>query len=97
MGGRTGRCKGTKNYKNEVLIHCVLDILSNDEYSWQAMALEAAQEDEVRNTDNLKKHLIKNLCNGMQKPTGRQVGDESDRIMRCIAIEKKILEKHIRV
>jgi hypothetical protein len=29
----------------------------------------------------------------MQKPTGWQGGDKSDRIMRCIAIEKKNLEK----
>ncbi len=59
MGGRTGRHKGAKNYKNEVLICCVLDILPNGKYSWQAVALayqEAAQEDEVRNTDDLKKH-----------------------------------------
>jgi hypothetical protein len=85
MGGRTGHCKGAKNYKNEVLIRCVLDILPNDEYGWQAVALayqEAAQEDEVRNTDDLKKHWIKKLCNGMQKPTGWQGGDTSDRIMR---------------
>jgi hypothetical protein len=100
MGGRTGHCKGAKNYKNEVLICCVLDILPNGKYGWQAVALacqEAAQEDEVRNTDDLKKHWIKNLCNEMQKPTGRQGGDTSDRIMRCIAIRKKILEKHIQV
>jgi hypothetical protein len=59
MGGRTGRRKGTKNYKNEVLICCVLDIMPNGKYGWQAVALayqEAAQEDEVRNTDDLKKH-----------------------------------------
>jgi hypothetical protein len=59
MPGRTGCCKGTKNYKNEVLIHCDLDILPNGKYGWQAVALayqEAAQEDEVRNTEDLKKH-----------------------------------------
>jgi hypothetical protein len=96
MGGWTGHRKGTKNYKNEVLIHCVLDILPNSKYGWQALALayqEAAQEDEVQNTDDLKKHWINNLCNGMQKPTGWQGGDKYDRIMRCIAIKKKILEK----
>jgi hypothetical protein len=58
MGGRTGHHKGANNYKNEVLIHCVLDIFPNGKYGWQAMALayqEAAQEDEVRNTDDLKR------------------------------------------
>jgi hypothetical protein len=56
MGGRTGHHKGAENYKNEVLICSVLDILPNCKYGWQAVALayqEAAQEDEVRNTDEL--------------------------------------------
>jgi hypothetical protein len=75
MGGRTGRRKGAKNYKNEVLIRCVRDILPNGKYGWQAVTLahqEATQEDEVRNNDDLKKHWIK-ICamDGMQKPTGR--------------------------
>jgi hypothetical protein len=41
----------------------------------------------------MKKHWIKVLCNGMKKPTGR-TGEASNRIHRCMAIEKKILKKN---
>jgi hypothetical protein len=77
MGGRTGHCKGTKNYKNEVLICCVLDILPNGKYGWQAVALayqEAAQEDEVRKTDDLKKHWIKICAMGWKSQLGGRGG-----------------------
>jgi hypothetical protein len=45
-----------------------------------------------RNTDNLKRHWVKNLYQNMKKPTG-QPGENSDSTHRCIAIERKIMEK----
>jgi len=87
--------KGLVNYKNELLIDIVEDVLPNGEYGWQTVALayqEQSKEDILRNTADVKKDWIKVLCNGMKKLTGR-MGEAGDRIHRCIAIEKKILKK----
>ena len=90
------RKKGAVNYKNEVLIKIVGEILPNGEYGWQAVAnayqeetKEETKEETTRDTSYLKKHWIKNLCNNMRKPTGR-MGENNDRIHWCMAIDKKI-------
>ena len=90
-----GRRKGAVNYKNEVLIKIVGELLPNGEYGWQAVAIayqDATKEETSRDTTDLKKHWIKNLCNNMKKPTGR-TGENDDRVHRCMAIEKKIMKK----
>jgi hypothetical protein len=90
--------KGPVNYKNELLIDIVADVLPNGEYGWQTAALayqEQLKEEILRDTADMKKHWIKVLCNGMKKPMGR-TGEAGNRIHRCIAIEKKILKKHTR-
>ena len=90
-----GRERGVPNYKNELLIRIVSEMLPNGEYAWQAVAAAyhvESGEALVRNSDDLKKHWVKNLCNGMKKPTGKS-GTNDDRIFRCIAIERKILKK----
>jgi len=51
-----------------------------------------AKEEALRNSNDLKKHWIRNLCNNTKKPTGR-TGEKGDRIHRCIAIKKKIMDK----
>ena len=92
-----GRRRGAVNYKNEVLIKIVGEILPNGEYGWQAVAIayqDETKEETSRDTTDLKKHWIKNLCNNMKKPTGR-TGKNDDRIHRCMAIEKKIMKKLI--
>ena len=89
------RAKGAKNYKNDLLIPIVVEILPNGEFGWSAVALayqEQAQENDPCNTDDLKRHWIKNLCQNMKKPVGRP-GENSDHTHRCIAIERKIMEK----
>jgi hypothetical protein len=89
------RARGAKNYKNDLLIPIVAEILPNGDYGWTAVALayqEQAREDDPRNTDDLRGHWVKNLCQNMKKPTGRP-GENSDRTHRCIAIERKIMEK----
>ena len=66
--------KGAKNYKNDLLIPIVTEILPNGEFGWAAVALayqEQAQEKDPRNTDDLKRQWIKNLCQNMKKPTGK--------------------------
>jgi hypothetical protein len=69
------RRKNSVSYKNKVLIKVIGEILPNGEYSWQAVAIayqSKAKEEALRNSDNLKKHWIRNLCNNMNKPTGRR-------------------------
>ncbi len=61
--------KGAVNYKNEVLIKIVSEILPNGEYGWQVVA-NAYQEETICNATDQKKHWIKNVCNNMKKPTG---------------------------
>jgi hypothetical protein len=89
------RSTGAKNYKNDLLIPIVMEILPNGEYGWSAVALayqEQAWENDPRNTDDLKRHWVKNHCQNMKKPTGRP-GENSDHTHRCIAIEHKIMKK----
>ena len=89
------RLKGAVNYKNDILINIILEILPNGEYGWQAVSFayhEQSKKKDPRNTDDLKRHWIKTLCNGMKKPMGKS-GGPNDRIHRCISIEKRILDK----
>ena len=80
------------NYKNELLINMVADVLPNGEYGWQTVALayqEHSKEEIMLDSADMKKHWIKVLCNGMKKPRGR-TGEAGNRIHWCMAIEKKI-------
>ena len=89
------RKKGAVNYKNNLLISIIKELLPNGELGWQAVAAEyqkASKEDCERDSTDVKKHWIKNLCNGMKKPTG-STGEKTDRVHQCIAIEKQILDK----
>jgi len=89
------RRAGAKNYKNDVLIAIIEEVLPNGELGWDAVALayqEQTSEETKRDTDDLKRHWIRNLCKGMKKPTG-EPGAANDRVLRCIAIERKIMEK----
>ena len=91
-----GGCpRGAKNYKNEVLINIIAGILPNGLYGWEQVAaayMTAAKEDLIRDTDDLKRHWVKTLCNGMKKPTGG-TGEKGERIHKCIAIKRLILDK----
>ena len=67
------RRKGSVNYKNDALIKIIGEILPNGEYGWDAVATayqKIANEETLRDSADLKKHWIKNLCNNMKKPTG---------------------------
>ena len=90
-----GRGRGVVNIRNEILINIVSNMLPNGEYAWQAVAtayqVESGETD-LRDTTDLKKHWHKVLCNGGKKPTGKP-GAMTDRIFRCIAIERQILNK----
>jgi hypothetical protein len=90
-----GRSRGVMNYKNEILINIISNLLPNDEYAWQAVATAyhaESGETDICDTSDLKKHWHKVLCNGGKKPTGKP-GAVTDRIFGCIAIEQQILDK----
>jgi hypothetical protein len=59
---------GSANYKNNVLIKIMSELLPNGEYSWQAVALtyqEQSKEIILHDSTNLKKQWIKKImqCN----------------------------------
>jgi hypothetical protein len=90
------RAKGAKNYKNDFLIPIVAEILPNGELGWSAVALayqEQAQEDDPCNTDDLKHHWIKNLCQNMKS---RRVGQARTVIVRIAAssLNAELWKKH---
>jgi len=89
------RRRGAKNYKNEIITNIIAGILSNGQYGWDQVAaayMTAAKEENLCDADNLKRHWVKTLCNGMKKPTGG-TGEKGERIHKCIAIERLILDK----
>ena len=64
---RMPRRKGTVDYKNDILINIVLEILPNGEYSWQGISLayqEQSKEGEQQNTDDLKRQWAKIFAMG---------------------------------
>jgi hypothetical protein len=68
------RSKGSVDYKNEVLTKIISKFLPNGEVGWEAVAtayFNQLKEKALRNTTGVRKHWIKNLCNNMQKPTGK--------------------------
>ncbi len=84
-----GRARGVANYKNEILINIISNMLPNGEYAWQAVATayqaESGEKD-LRDMANLKKHWHKVLCNCGKKPTGKP-GAINNCVYHCIAIE----------
>jgi hypothetical protein len=89
------RTKGSVNYKNDLLINIINELFPNGEVVWEAVCtayFTQSQEKVLRNMTDVRKHWIENLCNNMQKPTGR-TGKNGERIHRCMLIEKLIMKK----
>jgi hypothetical protein len=92
---RMPRKKGLVNYKNNLLINIIEEILPNGKLGWEAIVIAyqgRLNKEAQQGMTNIKKHWIKNLCNGMRKLTGH-TGENGDRVCRCIAIKKKIIKK----
>ncbi len=92
-------CKdGSVNYKNNLLISIIEEILPNGELGWEAVAIayqRRSNEEAKWDMTNSKKHYMKNLSDGMKKVTG-PTGENGNRVCQYIAIEKKIWRRHIR-
>jgi hypothetical protein len=74
----TGRKAGKPNYKAKILLSCVQSVLPAGHEEWKLVAESyrgAAQEAEVRDPSDLKRHFHSKLCNGGKKPTGKSGSD----------------------
>ncbi len=86
--------KGLVNYENNLLINIIEEILPNGKLGWDAVAIAyqgKSNKEAQRDTTNIKKHWMKNLCNGMRKLTGC-LRENGDRVCWCIAIKKNIMK-----
>ncbi|KAL3802053.1 hypothetical protein HJC23_010809 [Cyclotella cryptica] len=61
--------------------------------AWSAAYKEKTGEANLRSEDDLKRNWVRKLCNNMKKPTGRSGGNATDRIHRCLEIQRRILDK----
>jgi hypothetical protein len=87
-----GRVPGRANYQNNILIPIIERILSNGAEAWRLVAIAykaESGEHELRTEEDLHNNWVRKLCNNFKKPTG-STGDISDRIHRCIEIERRI-------
>ena len=94
--GGGGRRQGIKNYNNRILIPIIEEILPNGSEAWCLVASaykEQSGEPNLRSEDDLKRNWVRKLCNNMKKPTGRSGGSATDRIHRCLEIQRRILDK----
>jgi hypothetical protein len=95
IGGRGGRSGGVPNYKNDILIEVVELYLPQGLEAWRVVALayqRESMETVLRRGEDLRDNWNRKLCNRMQKPTGKP-GVNTDRIFRCIEIERRIQEE----
>jgi len=90
------RAKGKANYKTDVLIQVVEELLPNGAQGWTEVArLYQVRTGEftVREYDDVKRHWIEKCCNKFKKPTGNPGDPKRDMILRCQRIQERIHEK----
>jgi len=90
------RAKGKANYKTDVLIQVVEELLPNGAQGWTEVArLYQVRTGElaVREYDDVKWHWIEKCCNKFKKPTGNPGDPKRDMILRCQRIQERIHEK----
>ena len=61
--------------------------------TWSLLPTKKSGEANLRSEDDLKRNWVRKLCNNMKKPTGRSGDGQTDRINRCIEIQRMILDK----
>ena len=79
-----GRSSGTPNYRNDVLINIVEQQLPQGLEAWRNVAClyqNASKENELRRGEDIRDNWVRKLCKS---------GDLTDRIYRCLAIERWI-------
>jgi hypothetical protein len=92
---RAGRPIGASNYKNNILIEVVELYLPQGLEAWRGVALayqRESMETVLCRGEELRDNWNKKLCNRMQNLTGKP-GVKTDRIFRCIEIERCIQDE----
>ena len=90
----TGRKKGCPNYKKDILLNVISDVLPAGQVGWTTVAnryMIATSENLLRDGVDIKRHFIEKLCNKNKKPTGES-GPVAD-IKRAQEIYRRILVK----
>ena len=90
---RGSQVPGRPNYQNHLLIPIIDRISPNGAEGWRLVALaykEESKETILRTEKELRDNWVKKLCNNFKKPTG-MTGEMGDRVLRCIAIERRIM------
>ncbi len=82
QGGHVGRARGVPNYKNDIIINIVEQLLPHGLEVWWQVAAEYQRESgetTLHQGEDLQENWNKKLWNCMQKPTGKP-GVLQDRI-----------------
>jgi hypothetical protein len=73
-----GRGRGVPNYKKDVLMNIIADILPTGALAWQRVAERyriSSSENIDRDPADIKIFFIQKLCNNNKKPTGEASGE----------------------
>jgi hypothetical protein len=90
------RSKGKANYKVNMLILVVEEMLPNGAQAWQEVAVlcQACSGEMVPcDHDDIKRHWVDKCCNKFKEPTGTPGDPKRDMILRCQRIQEWILQK----
>jgi hypothetical protein len=90
------RVKGKVNYKKEVLLQVVREVLPSGALGWEEVTRiyqERSSEEERRNGDDVKRHWQEKCCNKFQKPTGA-TGAQNDFIYRAQEVQRQIMKNN---
>jgi hypothetical protein len=88
--------KGKANYKVDMLIMLVEEMLPNGAQAWQEVAVlyqSRSREMVLQDHDDAKRHWVDKCCNKFKKPTGTPGDPKRDMILRCQQIQEWILKK----
>ena len=90
------RVKGKVNYKKEVLLQVVREVLPSGALGWEEVSRiyqERSSEGERRNGEDVKRHWQEKCCNRFMKPTGA-AGDKNDFIYRAQEVHREIMKNN---
>jgi hypothetical protein len=80
------RSKGKVNYKVDMLIMVVEEMLPNVAQAWQEIAVlyqSRSGEMVLRDPNDVKRHWVDKCCNKFKKPSGTPGNPKKDMILRC--------------
>jgi hypothetical protein len=90
-----GRQTGVPNYKKDILLNIIENILPSSSDDWMQVAIryqDASGEVKLRDPYEIKRQFTQKLCNKGLKPTGNS--GEKSRILKAQRIYQKIFDKN---